>query len=180
MRKPLLLVLLPCLLALADAHAAPPETIERLDLERYQGQWFELAKYPNRFQKHCIADTSARYALRDDGRVQVINRCRTADGGFDTAIGEARRTGGEGSAALEVRFAPAWLSWLPMVWGEYRVIELDADYTLAAVSDSEREYLWILSRSAEVEPARLEALIARLVARGFDAARIERTRHNPD
>lgn len=179
MRK-LLLVLLPCLLALADAHAVPPETIERLDLERYQGQWFELAKYPNRFQKHCVADTSARYALRDDGRVQVINRCRTADGGFDTAVGVARRAGGEGSAALEVRFAPAWLSRLPMVWGEYRVIELDADYTLAAVSDSEREYLWILSRSTEVEPARLEALIARLVARGFDAARIERTRHNPD
>lgn len=178
MRK-LLLVLLPCLLALANTHAAPPETVGQLDLERYQGQWFELAKYPNRFQKHCVADTSARYALRDDGRVQVINRCRTADGSFDTAVGVARRTG-EDSAALEVRFAPAWLSWLPMVWGEYRVIELDADYTLAAVSDSEREYLWLLSRSAQIEPARLEALIARLVARGFDATRIERTRHNPD
>lgn len=180
MLKRLLPVVLPGMLALTSAHGAPPETVPELDLERYQGQWFELAKYPNRFQRHCVSDTSARYTVREDGRVEVVNRCRTADENFDTAVGVAQRVGGEGSAELEVRFAPAWLSWLPMVWGEYRVIELDPDYTLAAVSDAEREYLWVLSRSPEIEPARLESLISRLSARGFDATRIERTRHRKD
>lgn len=170
------LVLLVALLVSGAAHAAPPETIAKLDLQRYAGEWYELAKYPNRFQKHCVADTSARYALREDGRIEVTNRCRTADGSFDTAVGVARRIGGEGSAVLKVRFAPAWLSWLPMVWGDYRVIELDADYTLAAVSDAAREYLWILSRTPDIEPERLQALLTRLGARGFDLQRIE---HSP-
>ena len=165
------------LLLIGSAHAAPPKPIEHLDLERYLGQWYELAKYPNRFQKQCVADTTAKYAMREDGRVQVVNRCRTGDGSFDTAVGVGRLVGEKGSPILEVRFAPAWLSWVPLVWGDYWVIDLDANYTLAAVSEPSREYLWILSRTPEVDPERLKALIARLEAQGFDASRIERSTH---
>ncbi|MDX5445229.1 MAG: lipocalin family protein [Zoogloeaceae bacterium] len=154
----------------------PLVPIAHLDLQRYSGDWYEIAKYPNRFQKHCVSDTSASYAPREDGRVDVVNRCRTADKGMDQAEGVARLTGGEGSATLKVRFAPAWLSWLPFVWGDYWVIELDDAYTLAAVSEPSREYLWILSRSPNPDPARVDALITRLGQRGFDPARIERSR----
>lgn len=173
----LLLLLLP-LLCLTAAHAAPPEPIERLDLERYQGQWFEMAKYPNRFQTQCVSDTTATYAIAEDGRVEVINRCRTDSGAFDEAKGVARLVGEAGSPKLKVRFAPAWLSWLPMVWGDYWVIELDEAYTLVAVSEPSREYLWILARDPDVPEQRVNDLIARLAQRGFDPARIVRSTHD--
>ena len=77
------------------------------------------------------------------------------------------------SPRLKVRFAPAWLSFLPLVWGDYWVIDLDADYQLVAVSEPEREYLWILSRQPQVDPARYQALLQRLQALGFDLGRLE-------
>lgn len=174
MWKGLMLLLL---LNLGTAHAAPPEPIERLDLDRYQGKWYELAKYPNRFQSQCVSDTTATYAISDDERVEVVNRCRTASGEFEEAGGIARLNGPAGSPKLKVRFAPAWLSWLPMVWGDYWVIELDEAYTLAAVSEPSREYLWILARDPNIGEQRINDLIARLTDRGFDPARIVRSPH---
>lgn len=155
------------------AAPAPLETIPSLDLQRYMGTWHEIAHYPNRFQQKCVADTSAAYSLQPDGRVKVVNRCRLADGAFDEAVGSARRIGGEGSPKLEVRFAPAWLSFLPAVWGDYWVIDLDEDYSLVAVSEPAREYLWVLARTPEVEPAAYQALLQRLAAKGFDPARLQ-------
>lgn len=169
-------LLLP-LLCMTAAHAAPPEPIEHLDLDRYLGKWYELAKYPNRFQKQCVSDTTANYATAENGRIEVLNRCRTDSGEFEEAKGVARLVGDAGSPKLKVRFAPAWLSWLPMVWGNYWVIELDEAYTLAAISEPSREYLWILARDPDVPEQRVEDLIARLAARGFDPARIVRSTH---
>ncbi|MBD5801952.1 Outer membrane lipoprotein Blc precursor [Azoarcus sp. Aa7] len=162
--------------AQADAPPAALLTIAALDVPRYMGTWYEIAKYPNRFQRHCTGFTQAEYGLQDDGRVRVVNRCRTADGRMDEAIGTARQIGAATSPRLEVRFAPAWLSFIPAVWGDYWVIDLDADYRLAAVSEPEREYLWILSRTPTVAPQALEALRTRLAARGFDLSRLEMTR----
>jgi apolipoprotein D and lipocalin family protein len=114
--------------------------------------------------------------VRDDGRVDVVNRCRRADGSQDVAEGVARQPGGPGSPKLEVRFAPAIVSFLPMVWGDYWVIDLDPDYRLAAVSEPKREYLWILSRTPKVDPAAYDALLGRLRAQGLDMKRLEPTR----
>ena len=149
--------------------------IAALNLSRYEGTWYEIAKFPNRFQQKCVADTQAQYSRQDDGTVRVLNRCRVAGGGMDEAVGTARQLGGPESPRLEVRFAPAWLSWLPAVWGYYWVVDLDPDYQLSAVSEPRREYLWILSRTPQVEPARYEALLQRLKAQGLDVARLERT-----
>lgn len=160
----------------AEAPPAALATIAALDVPRYMGTWYEIAKYPNRFQRHCVGFTHAEYRLQEDGRVQVANRCRTAAGRVDEAIGTARQIGAADSPRLEVRFAPAWLSFLPWVWGDYWVIDLDADYRLVAVSEPEREYLWILSRTPTVEAQALEALRVRLAARGFDLSRLEMTR----
>lgn len=158
--------------------SAPPEplqTIARLDVGRYLGTWYEIAKYPNRFQRQCVADTSALYRLRDDGQLDVINRCRQANGEVAEAVGRARQDGPADSPKLKVRFAPAWLSWLPMVWGNYWVIDIDADYQLVAVSESSREYLWVLSRTPTVEAGAYQALLGRLQAKGFDLSKLERT-----
>ena len=162
----------------ADADADKPlQPIGTLSVPRYMGTWYEIAKFPNRFQKKCVGDTSASYALRDDGRVNVVNRCRTADGKTDTAEGVARQIGAPTSPKLKVRFAPAILSFIPMVWGDYWVIDLDPQYTLSAVSEPTREYLWILSRTPQVEPAVYAALLARLGAQGLDLSKLEPTPH---
>lgn len=150
-------------------------TIASLDVPRYMGTWYELAKFPNRFQAQCVANTRARYLSQTDGSVQVLNSCATADGSVIDALGLAKQVGGTTSPKLEVRFAPAWLSWLPMVWGDYWVIDLDADYQLAAVSDSKREFLWVLSRTPQVNSKAYDALLERLKAQHFDVRKLERT-----
>ena len=158
------------------AGARPLATIPALDLKRYLGTWYEIAKFPNSFQKKCVGFTTATYALREDGRVDVTNRCRLADGGTNVATAVARQPSGPTSPKLEVRFAPAIVSWLPMVWGDYWVIDLDPGYQLAAVSEPKREYLWILSRTPKVDPAAYDALLGRLAAQGLDMNRLVPTK----
>lgn len=150
-------------------------TIAALDVPRYMGTWHEIAKFPNRFQAKCVANTRAQYLAQTDGSVQVLNSCTTADGSTIDALGKAIQVGAATSPKLQVRFAPAWLSWLPMVWGDYWVIELDADYQLAAVSDAKREYLWVLSRTPQVNAKAYDALLERLKAQHFDVKKLEPT-----
>lgn len=151
----------------------PLATISALDVPRYMGRWYEIAKYPNRFQRKCVADTSAEYKLESDGRVQVTNRCRMENGEWNEAVGMARQIGDASSPKLEVRFAPAWLSFIPAVWGDYWVIDLDPDYQLVAVSEPRREYLWVLSRNPMVGQDAYSALLERLRRFGFDTNRLE-------
>ena len=165
--------------ASATAQEAPKAealaSIEALDVPRYMGRWYEIAKYPNSFQKKCIGSTSAEYALEASGEVSVTNRCRLENGETSEAIGTARQVGDARSPKLKVRFAPAWLAWLPAVWGNYWVIDLDTDYQLVAVSEPRREYLWILSRTPKVSGVAYEALLQRLSAKGFDLQKLEVT-----
>lgn len=157
----------------ASAPANPLSAVTALDVPRYMGTWFEIAKYPNWFQKKCVRNTQALYAPMADGTVQVTNRCTTADGSISEAVGAARQVGGVGSPKLKVRFAPAWLSFLPAVWGDYWVIDLDPQYQLVAVSEPKREYLWILARTPTVSPKVYAELLTRLEQMGFDLRKLE-------
>src|SRR5690349_20437318 len=97
----------------ATVHAqttTPVRTVPSVDLDRYLGDWFEIARFPNRFQRQCVGDVRATYARRTDGRLDVVNRCKTADGQTE-ARGIARVVDQQTRAKLKVRFAPAWLSW---------------------------------------------------------------------
>lgn len=158
--------------ATVNAADAPLATIPTLDTAKYAGTWYEIAKYPNYFQRKCLANTVAHYSAQPDGTIRVDNRCTQEGGKVDQAVGQARQLGGAGSPRLEVRFAPAWLSVLPFVWGDYWVIDLDPAYTLAAVSEPKRAYLWILSRTARVDPQAYAALLQRLAAKGFDTGKL--------
>ena len=153
----------------------PLMTIPALDAARYMGAWFEIAKYPNKFQKQCIGNAKADYTLLPDRRVKVVNRCRIAGGETAEITGTARQVGASTSPKFEVRFAPAWLSFIPAVWGDYWVIELDDNYQLAAVSEPKREFLWILSRSPKLDAASYGALLAKLRQKGFDTQKLELT-----
>lgn len=179
MRKSLLTASLALLLGGAAlpalAQPAALQAVPQLDLPRYMGTWHEIASYPAWFQKHCAGASRADYHLQADGRVQVLNRCRQADGRLRYAVAEGRRVGEEGAATLKVRFAPAWLSFIPAVWGDYWVVDIDADYQLVAVSEPRREYLWVLSRQPQVDEAAYAALLERLAAKGFDLTRLQRT-----
>ncbi len=158
---------------------APVKTIPSLDVARYQGTWYEIAKFPNWFQRKCIANTNATYKIKEDGNVSVLNRCSFEGGEKGEAMGTARQIGESTSPKLEVRFAPAWLSFLPMVWGDYWVIDIDPEYQLAAVSDPRREYLWILSRTKSVDQNRYQALLGRLVNNnGFNLEKLSLTPQN--
>ena len=156
--------------------AAPLPTQDWVDLARYAGRWYEIARLPNRFQDQCAGDVAATYTLRPDGRVTVVNECRRRDGQTTRAEGVARRADEKGPASrLKVRFAPAVLSFLPFVWGDYWIVELDRDYRYAVVGDPARKYLWILSRSPEMDAATYESLAATAGRLGFDTARLVRT-----
>lgn len=171
-----LCLLLPALNAAAqETSLSPLQTVTGIDVARYMGRWYEVAKFPNRFQRQCVSDAVAEYRLLADGRVEVGNRCKKADGGIDDVLGIARQIGAADSPRFEVRFAPAWLSFLPMVWGDYWIIDLDADYTLAAVSEPQREFLWILSRTPAVKPEVYQALLQRLRAQGLNVDRLQAT-----
>jgi apolipoprotein D and lipocalin family protein len=153
--------------------------IASIDIDRYMGRWYEVAKFSNWFQRRCVSDTRAEYQIAAAGAVKVLNRCRNESGEFDEASGMARQIGDATSPRLKVRFAPDWLSFLPFVWGDYWVIDLDADYHLVAVSEPKREYLWILSRTPQPDAQQYAALLDRLRAKGLDVGRLETTRHGP-
>ena len=171
----LLLAALTCGAGSAHAEPAALQPIARLDVQRYLGTWYEIAKFPNWFQRKCAEQTQAQYRLQGAGHIEVLNSCRRADGTVIQAQGLARQIGAADSPRLQVRFAPAWLSFLPVVWGDYWVIDLDDSYQLAAVSEPRRAYLWILSRAPQPDPQSYQALLERLKARGFDLSALERT-----
>jgi apolipoprotein D and lipocalin family protein len=160
----------------AHAELAPLKTVPSVDVPRYMGTWHEIAKYPNWFQKKCASSTQATYTLQADGRVQVLNRCQNDKGEWTQALGVARQIGGPTSAQLKVRFAPEWLSFIPMVWGDYWIIDLDPDYQWVVVSEPQREYLWILSRTPQMPAVTYRTLLGKLEVLGFDLKAIELTR----
>ena len=159
-------------LAAAPAQTPPPvRAVPSVDLDRYAGDWFEIARFPNRFQRQCVGDVRATYTRRSDGRVDVVNRCRTAEGETE-ARGIARIVDERSFAKLKVRFAPSWLSWLPVVWGDYWVIGLAPDYSWAVVGDPGRDYLWILARASHLDDASAAAARAAAQDNGFDVERL--------
>ncbi len=170
---------IPIVLSWAVAAGGPaPATVSRVDLDRYQGRWYEVARYPNRFQNACASDVVADYARRADGRIDVENRCATREGGITVAKGLARLATTDGSnAKLEVRFAPAFLSFIPAVWGDYWILGLADDYSYAVVGSPDRKYLWFLSRTPAISDDVFTRLMEIAARQGFDRARIARTRH---
>ncbi len=164
------------ILPLASAAGSQVKAISEFDVSRYVGTWYEIAKLPNWFQRKCVQGTQARYKISGPTQIEVNNKCTTASGEEIQAIGLARPNGSGLPAQLEVRFAPEWTAWLPMVWGAYWVLDLDTDYQLAAVGDPSKSYLWILSRTPLVSAERYEAVLKRLSLMGFDVTKLEKTR----
>ncbi len=135
--------------------------------------WHEIARYPFGIQdRRCARDTTANYALRDAGRISVVNRCVQADGSVFLAEGVAWVRDPVSNARLEVSFLPAWLRWLPIGRGDYWVIDLAPDYSWVVIGEPQRRYLWILARTPTLPAATYQSIVGRLPAQGYDPARL--------
>jgi apolipoprotein D and lipocalin family protein len=152
-----------------NAQQKPLETVPRVDLERYLGTWYEIAAIPQRFQKDCVGVT-ATYTLRDDGAIEVLNKCRkkALDGELKTVKGKAWVVDKETNAKLKVQFFWPFRA-------DYWIIELDPDYHYAVVGHPSRKYLWILSRTPQMDEALYQDLVQRIANKGYDPSRIKRT-----
>ena len=153
-----------------DRALPPLQTVPGVDLQRYAGTWYEIANYPHPFQEGCTA-TTADYSLRDDGRVDVLNRCRQGglDGELDEARGIARVVDTQSNAKLEVSFFRPF-------WGDYWIIELAEDYRYAVVGHPGRDYLWILSRSPTMAADDYQGILQRLEStHRYDTSRLVET-----
>jgi apolipoprotein D and lipocalin family protein len=151
----------------------PVQPVASLDLKRYLGTWHEIARLPMVFQRRCDRDVTARYARNDDGTVNVHNACTKENGEQIASDGVARLIDPRRPGELKVRFAPGWLSWLPLVWADYWVIGLDQDdYRWAMVGQPRRKYLWILSREFSLEKETFDALKTKAQGMGYDLSRL--------
>lgn len=151
-------------------------TVAQLDLRRYAGRWYEIARLPTKHEKRCSTDVTAEYELDEEG-LRVVNRCRREDGSVDEAEGRGRVPDPAQPGQLEVTFAPGALQWLPFAWADYWVLFVDEDYRVALVGTPERDALWVLAREPSMPPADYEALKSLALRHGFDTDRLQPTPH---
>lgn len=164
------------LVAETAAQPKPLPVVPAVDLSRYAGKWYEIARLPNRFQKQCVGDVTAEYALLANNQIRVINSCRLQNGQIERAEGLARLADKNGpNTKLQVRFAPAWLSWLSVVWGDYWIIALADDYSYAVVGTPDRKYLWVLARTPKLDAAVYQKLVQQTAAQGFAVTQLVKT-----
>lgn len=148
------------------AQKASLKTVDYVDLNKYAGLWYEIAKIPNSFQDHCVKGTTAKYTLTKDGEIEVINSCIDEDGEVDDADGVARIVDKKTNAKLEVSFV-SFLGWRPF-WGDYWVIGLDKDYKWAIVGTPSRKYGWVLNRTPKLEQTTLDEIFSIIKNQGYN------------
>ena len=144
----------------------PLDVVEEVDLDRYAGRWYEIARYPNSFERGCVGVT-ADYTPLDDGRIEVVNTCfeSSLDGPSREILGSARVVDAESNAKLKVTF----------FWpfeGDYWIIDLDEDYNYAVVGEPSRSLLWILNRTPQMDEDTYADIIDSLPSFGYDPDRL--------
>lgn len=149
-------------------NTAVPQPAKSVELSRYLGTWYELARYEQGFQKGCDGVT-ATYTLRDDGAISVLNRCRKPDGKISDATGKAKIVDTTTNAKLKVSFFGPF-------YGDYWVLDRAEDYSWAIIGEPSGRYLWILSREATPPAANLADLVARAGAMGYNTDYLRMTK----
>lgn len=172
------LVLAAAALALAGCggpvgNASVPQPAKPVELQRYLGKWYELARYDNRFERGCEGVT-AEYSPRPDGMIRVLNTCRQGapDGEARSAEGRAKVVGGSGGAKLKVAFFGPFFA-------DYWVLDRADDYSWAIVGEPSGRYLWLLSRDPSPDAATLDAHLKRIAALGYDTRLLKIVRQPP-
>ena len=146
-------------------NARVPQPAKSVDLQRYLGVWFEIARYDQRFERSCAAGVTATYSLRADGSINVLNRCRRSDGSTKEARGRAKTVDSTTNAKLKVSFFGPF-------YGDYWVLDHADDYSWSIVGEPSGRYLWILSRRSEPGEAAVEKLVGRAQKLGYDTEQL--------
>lgn len=153
----------------AIAFANPPNTVDKVNLERYQGLWYQMALIPNHFQKKCISHTTAEYTLLEDGHIKVVNSCKEKDGKIKSRTGRARINPDYNSTSkLEVTFVKIF-GWIWAFGGDYWVLDINEDYSVVVIGHPEREYGWILARSPDLSREEISRVKSVLDQEGYDS-----------
>jgi apolipoprotein D and lipocalin family protein len=162
-------------LGLAQAQGRPAnpavQTVPSVDLKKYTGVWYEIARLPNRFQKDCSSNVTATYTLREDGKIRVLNQCMEATGKRKSAEGTARVVEGSSNAKLKVTFF--W-----PFYGDYWILDLGSNYEYAVVGEPKRKFFWILSRTPQLSDEMYKQILERATNQGYDLTRLIKTRHS--
>lgn len=180
MKKLLLMLFLVSCGALQASNNAPLPTVAKVDLNKYLGKWYEIARFDQTFQKGCTA-TEANYSLRKDGTITVINKCNlnSPEGELKVAKGRAWVKNKETNAQLKVQFFLPFIR-IGLFAGNYYILDLDKDYSRVLVGDPSRKYLWILSRAKKLEERTYLELVQKAEKLGFDTSKLLFTTHNYD
>lgn len=163
-------ILLVSLVYMSATNSQTLQTVANVDLNRYVGKWYEIASYPQRFQKGCTC-TTAEYTATDKGYIVVENRCNkdSINGKLSYIKGKAFVEENSGNAKLKIQF----------FWpfkGKYWIIDLADDYSYAVVSEPKKKYLWILSRTSKMDKTVYQNIINRLLEKGFDLTKLQITK----
>ena len=165
--KKILILLIAAVLS-ACANHAPLPTVAGVDAKRYMGDWYEIGKLPNRFQKQCVANTIANYQLVSPTEITVTNICQTPDGKTEKVIGVAHPVDGSNNTKLRVSFFRPF-------YGNYWVLDLGANYEWVLVGEPSRDYAWVLSRTPQLPDAVYAQLLAKASSLGFNDKAFEKT-----
>ena len=149
------------------------QVVNKVDLNKYKGLWYEVAKIPNWFQKKCLKNTTAEYSLRNDGKIKVVNSCIQSDGTKNVAEGVAKVVDNISNAKLEVSFVR--ILGIQLFWGDYWIIGLGENYDFALVGSPDRKYGWILSRTKKLPQEKLNMISDLLKIKGYDIKNFEFT-----
>lgn len=155
-------------------------TVEYVDLERYVGKWYEVARFDQKFQKGCTA-TTAEYSFRSDGDIKVVNSCRLGSPEGELKSGEARAwvKDKKSNSKLKVQFFAKGLK-LGIFAGDYWILDLGKNYEYAMVGDKKRKSLWFLSRTRDISDELMEKLILKAEMLGFDTDKLIFTQYGLD
>ena len=171
--RSLVLLLVAGVVLARDRHTL--EVVSQVELDRYVGTWYEVARLPNWFQDQCIGNVTAEYSRLDDGTIEVVNRCLRENGQTDEARGVARIIDISTNAKLEVSFVSLF-GW-NLLWGDYWILDLGDDYEYAVVGMPSRKYAWILSRSVQLSPEVWGHIRQLLIRAGYDPKQLVETQH---
>lgn len=140
---------------------------------RYLGNWYEIARLPNRFERKCITPITAHYSVNPDNNLQIIvvNKCNTKDNELNIVTGIGVFVESITIGKLKVTFLPKWLRWLPFGYGDYWILNTDYDH-ISVVGSPNHEYLWILSRTENITRENLEQAIKVAKDQGFDLSKL--------
>lgn len=164
------------LILCASVFAGVPNVVSELDLDKYKGKWYEVARFPNGFQKKCERNVSAEYRLLEKGLIEVVNSCVEKNGNINKIKGLAKKQKTGISSKLEVSFFDI-LGWRP-IWGDYWVLYLDDSYQTAIVGDRNTKYGWILSRNKILLENQREKVLNVLTEQGYDIQQLIYTKHD--